>query len=151
MRDPGPKTVVDVALLESLVRVDDRVEGEEANQDVAGAGARVKTSPLAEERLEVASPVVEAALQRHFFPCVSENLRGVREGEKGYGASDEALEALAAAAAADADLDEGVGALCASRAFSAELFLLLAVPEDGEVCLEAVEMAARPLQRRRRK
>ena len=129
--------------------MDDRVEGEEANQDVAVAGARVKTSPLAEGRLEVASPVVEAAPQRHFFPCVSEDLRGVREGEKGYGASDGALEAPVEAAAADARLDEAVEVPCVLEAFWADLFLLLELLEVVEVGLEAVERAAEPLPRRR--
>ena len=111
----------------------------------------MRTSPLAEGMLGGASPVVEAVLQRHLFLRVSEDLRGVREGEKDYGASDEALEVPAEAAAADEVLGEDVEALCASEVCVEELFPLLEAPGDVEACLEAEERAVRPLPRRRRR
>ena len=110
------------------------------------ADDRARTSQLEEVTPEGMASVVEVGLQRRVFLHDSEDLRGVREGEKGYGASDGALEAPAEAAAADADLGEDVEAPCVLEAFSADLFLLL---EVAEVCLEAVERAAEPLPRRR--
>ena len=99
--------------------------------------------------------MAEVDLQRLLFPCVPENLRGVREGEKDYGASDEALEAPAEAAAAAAavdeaeDPDEGVEALDAPEVSWVALSPLLEPLEGVEVCLEAVEKGARRLPHRR--
>ena len=138
-----------MAHLESLGRVDGRVGEAEANPDGAVADDRERTSQLEVGTPEVAAPVVEVGLQRHAFLHDSENLRGVREGEKGYGASDGALEAPVEAAAADARLDEAVEVPCVLEAFWADLFLLLELLEVVEVGLEAVERAAEPLPRRR--
>ena len=100
-------------------------------------------------------PAAEVGLQRLLFLCVLENLRGVREGEKGHGSSDGALEAPAEAAAAAAaaavavDPDEGVEDPCAMEASWADLSVLLEPLEDEGVFLEAAETEGRRLPRRR--
>ena len=139
----------------SLGRVDGRAVSEVASQDGAAADDRERTNPLAEGMLEGALPVAEAGLQRRLVPRVPENLRGVREGEKGYEASDEALEApaeavvAAAAVAAAVDLDEGVEDPCAVEASWEDPSLLLEPLEDEDVFLEAAGTEGRRLPRRR--